>query len=211
MTFWINGARTIVIGRTCRCMICMCLYSLGDYNVRLIESQSLTMTCGVPESRLGISEGLPLLPYGDKFNLHRKLLQQPFSKRGCDKFLDLQAKQRSICLQSLLRSPHEFEQHTKRFVFYFRFSRCWIWLILHDSLHNARLSCVTGVMIRYIAAGIIGVTFGHEVLSDDDYFLKMANNVNDILGGVGVPGTSAIDVFPIRKSSNSGCYVTAFC
>lgn len=122
MTFWINGARTIVIGRTCRCMICMCLYSLGDYNVRLIESQSLTMTCGVPESRLGISEGLPLLPYGDKFNLHRKLLQQPFSKRGCDKFLDLQAKQRSICLQSLLRSPHEFEQHTKRFVFYFRFS-----------------------------------------------------------------------------------------
>ena len=51
-----------------------------------------------------------------------------------------------------------------------------------------------------MAAGIIEVTFGHEVLSDDDYFLKMANNVNDILGGAGVPGTSILDVFPIRES-----------
>ncbi len=65
---------------------------------------------------LGIGEGLPLLPYGDKFNLHRKLLQQPFSKRGCDKFLDIQTKQRGICLQSLLRKPEDFERHTKRFV-----------------------------------------------------------------------------------------------
>ncbi len=57
-------------------------------------------------------------------------------------------------------------------------------------------SCV----YRYIAAGIIEVTFGHEVLSDDDYFLKMANNVNDILGGAGVPGTSVLDVFPVCES-----------
>lgn len=117
MICWTNGVRIILIGLICLFTICTwCLSALSHTRVTIPPLFLFALTVRDRIHRLGIGEGLPMLPYGDKFTLHRKLLAQPFSKRGCDKFLGIQTRQRKLCLQHLLKTPEDFEQHTKRFV-----------------------------------------------------------------------------------------------
>lgn len=42
------------------------------------------------------------------------------------------------------------------------------------------------------------VTYGHQILSDDDEYVKLANISLESVSEVGVPGGTPVDLFPIR-------------
>lgn len=42
------------------------------------------------------------------------------------------------------------------------------------------------------------VTYGHQILSDDDEYLELANTIQESATEVGVPGVTLVDLVPIR-------------
>lgn len=51
---------------------------------------------------------------------------------------------------------------------------------------------------RFSTAIIIRIAFGHQILSDDDPYLKMAETISYALSNSGPPGSTPVDFFPFR-------------
>src|ERR1700722_2752448 len=57
---------------------------------------------------------------------------------------------------------------------------------------------------------IMRVSYGHRVVSDDDEFLRLANDHDDAINNCGPPGSTPVDFFPFCKQLSfyhqcSGC------
>lgn len=44
------------------------------------------------------------------------------------------------------------------------------------------------------------ITYGHQIESDDDEYIKMTENISDAHAEAGDPGSTPVDIFPIRKA-----------
>lgn len=67
-----------------------------------------------PGKRIGWSDMLAFLHYGEQFHKHRKLSQQPFTRKRCLVFRETQVLQSHILLHNLLTAPEGFENHARR-------------------------------------------------------------------------------------------------
>ncbi|KAL4247551.1 cytochrome P450 monooxygenase [Abortiporus biennis] len=52
---------------------------------------------------------------------------------------------------------------------------------------------------RYATSVIMEIAYGHEIVSDDDPYLQIAKEVNNVVTGAGDPGATPPDLFPILK------------
>ena len=52
---------------------------------------------------------------------------------------------------------------------------------------------------RFTTAVIIKIAYGHDIVSDDDYFLQVADEIGYVINNSGAPGNTPIDWIPIRK------------
>lgn len=53
-------------------------------------------------------------------------------------------------------------------------------------------------MHRFSTAIIIRIAFGHQIISDDDLYVKIADDVSYALSNAGSPGGTLVDFFPFR-------------
>lgn len=54
---------------------------------------------------------------------------------------------------------------------------------------------------RFTAAVIMEIAYGHKVVSDDDLYVQLAQEVNDSVAVMG--GAAILDLLPFRESLNS--------
>ncbi|KAF7424559.1 hypothetical protein PC9H_009866 [Pleurotus ostreatus] len=54
-------------------------------------------------------------------------------------------------------------------------------------------------LTRFSTSIIMRVTYGHQILSDDDEYLALANTIQESASEVGVPGGTPVDLFPILQ------------
>ncbi|KAL4253383.1 cytochrome P450 family protein [Abortiporus biennis] len=65
---------------------------------------------------LGLLEGLPLSPYNDEFQKHRKITQQPLSRKGIEVFRGIMINHTETLLKALLDKPEDFQFHLTQYV-----------------------------------------------------------------------------------------------
>ncbi|KAI0933847.1 hypothetical protein AcV5_005883 [Taiwanofungus camphoratus] len=52
---------------------------------------------------------------------------------------------------------------------------------------------------RFGSAIVMKITYGHQIESDDDEYIKMTENISDAHAEAGDPGSTPVDIFPILK------------
>jgi Cytochrome P450 len=85
------------------------LVDLYVYNI------SSTTTTHSHYHRMGWDNVLTHFPYGQRMRKHRRLIHSAFSPAAIPSFVAIQHRNAAIFLGGLLRSPHLFEQHIKRY------------------------------------------------------------------------------------------------
>jgi hypothetical protein len=64
---------------------------------------------------MGLRNNVGLLPWGPKFQRHRKLLQGPFTKRSVEGYRDFQVSESRILVKNLIEKPEEYANLLRRF------------------------------------------------------------------------------------------------
>ncbi|KAJ3574049.1 hypothetical protein NP233_g2020 [Leucocoprinus birnbaumii] len=105
---------------------------------------------------------LTFIGYGKRFQKHRRLLQQYFSKQKVVEYQPIQLREARRLALNLLDNPGKHEDMTRRFS--------------------------TSIIIR--------IAYGHEIKSDDDPYIKIAEDSGYALTHCGPPGGTPIDLFP---------------
>ncbi|KAF5382531.1 hypothetical protein D9615_002807 [Tricholomella constricta] len=57
-----------------------------------------------------------------------------------------------------------------------------------------------GLLSRFSTAIVIRLVSGHQITSDDDYYIRMAEEVGATAANSGPPGSTAVDFFPFLKN-----------
>ncbi len=52
---------------------------------------------------------------------------------------------------------------------------------------------------RFSTAVIIKIAYGHDIVSDDDYFLRLTGDIGYVMHNSGPAGNTPIDWVPLRK------------
>ena len=53
---------------------------------------------------------------------------------------------------------------------------------------------------RLVASALCLAAFGHKVTSQNDYIVEMMKEVDEVSKTIGAPGSSPVDIFPLRSS-----------
>ena len=125
------------------------------------------------------------MPYGDRFRKHRRLMSQVLNSQAIGVYRDFQSNNTKDLLKNLLHEPEKFDQHILRFV-------------LHSIVYAIRLS---GSLVAGSQAytTLVRVTYGLNVVSDDDAIVALFGESLDCIVKEGAPGASILDLFPIRE------------
>ncbi|KAG5651044.1 hypothetical protein H0H81_010078 [Sphagnurus paluster] len=134
---------------------------------------------------MGLHDALVVVGYGDDFRMYRKMLQQYFSKSRSETYRPMQIREARILAQNLVSSPSRRGELLIRFLLFFFFLN-WDKVNETDS--------------RYSAAIIIEIAYGHRILTDNDPYVKIAEDVCHASAHSGPPGGTPVDIFPFRKS-----------
>ncbi|KAF8073651.1 cytochrome P450 [Lyophyllum atratum] len=114
---------------------------------------------------MGWTLALSMLPYGKRFQTHRRMFQQHFKKDVATTYKPLQLREARLLVQHLVKDPEGRENFLNRFS----------------------------------AAIISEIVSGHQVTSDDDPFLKLAEEAGDALVHGGSTGGNLLDFFPFLQ------------
>ncbi|GJE94427.1 cytochrome P450 [Phanerochaete sordida] len=135
---------------------------------------------------IGWTDQLSFLPYGSQFHKQRKLFQQTFSRQGCLAFQPSQLSQTHALLKKILQDSARYQDHVREYV-------------LHESWAKAKR--LTG-FTRFSTAVIMEITYGHKIKSDNDPYVKCAEDTNKVLMGVG-HSASILDLLPALRYTPS--------
>ena len=126
------------------------------------------------------------------FSKKRKFSQQPFTRQSVPKYQAIQEEEASVLLQNLLDEPAEFDRHIHQYV------------AAPHIVHNP--DCFS----RYSTAIFLNILFGRRILSVDDPYMQMAEDITPILRRVFRPSLLDIsrlctsrDCHPHRRTHNS--------
>jgi hypothetical protein len=126
-----------------------------------------------------------VLDYGKDFQLHRRMLQRYFSKDKSLGHRDIQTRESRLVVHNLMASAPERRQEF--------LMRCICDCIPHADVLTRFGTC------RYATAIIIEVVYGHRIVTDNDPYLKIANDaLHYAIPSASVRGGSVVDLFPIR-------------
>jgi hypothetical protein len=63
--------------------------------------------------------------------------------------------------------------------------------------HGRKFLLSVFVVQRYSTALVINIAYGHQILSDDDEYIKIAENSSEAIARAGSAGTTPPDLLPI--------------
>ena len=133
---------------------------------------------------MGWDSSLPQLPYGPRFRKHRRLILDHFN-RGVNSFQPTQRDEALILLRDLLETPDAFLQHIRR------------WSDLHIPY---KFKFTFDLTKRFAAGTIMKITYGHTVRSNDELYVRLAEEAGMDTVTIGSPGSVLVDFFPARMS-----------
>jgi hypothetical protein len=122
--------------------------------------------------------------YDKRFQKHRKLFHSVFSKAQNYTFEGAQTKAAQVLVKELIeaQTPESYDWLVRRSV-------------VHPSTKELLLRCA--VIQRYATTLVMKIAYGHQILSDDDEYIKIADIFASAIAGSGSPGTTPPDVMPI--------------
>jgi cytochrome P450 len=111
---------------------------------------------------MGWGKTLTFLPFGKRWQMHRKLLQTSFSNTNVRQWHSLQTKEARRTIRNILKKPETWETSLRRLA----------------------------------VAIVLQVSYGTQVLKDDDPYIQIANDAMYATGNGGVPANSIVDLVP---------------
>ncbi|KAJ7484173.1 cytochrome P450 [Mycena latifolia] len=123
------------------------------------------------------STTLSLMRYGKRFTLHRQLHQSYLSRHNCLEFRDMQTQEAHSLVENLLVAPY----------------------IGVQQVYQQRTSA-----LRRFSTGVISqIVAGHRICTDDDPYMQTTQALRESLGRAGIPGVTALDLFPFHMFSGT--------
>ncbi|KAH7248763.1 cytochrome P450 [Fusarium redolens] len=114
---------------------------------------------------MGWGKTLTFLPFGKRWQMHRKLLQTSFSNTNVRQWHSLQTKEARRTIRNILKKPETWETSLRRLA----------------------------------VAIVLQVSYGTQVLKDDDPYIQIANDAMYATGNGGVPANSIVDLVPFVR------------
>ncbi|OJA12627.1 hypothetical protein AZE42_04474 [Rhizopogon vesiculosus] len=132
----------------------------------------------------GCENMVAFTPYGDRARRQRKLMQKAFGSGVISRYHGLMEMESRPFLSRLISSPARFQEHLRRSV-----------------LFKYRIDDLSYLISRYIGGFTLLVVYGHQVKSNDDPFLDLAEECLDILSNriASGGGIWPVDIFPALK------------
>lgn len=127
---------------------------------------------------MGDTKGLVFMSYGKDFQFHRRMCQQHFSKNECLSCRPIQSREARVLVKNLISNPEP---------------RCEQ-LPVTKFPPMLRFSLYLSTWYRFSTAVIMRITYRHQVMSNADPFLEMAQAVCYVSG---TPGSTPVDFFPV--------------
>ncbi|KAF9459489.1 cytochrome P450 [Collybia nuda] len=112
---------------------------------------------------MGWDSGLFIMPYGRRFQRHRRMMQRYLAPNKCLEYQPIQNREARVLLQGLLK----------------------------DGEKNS-----DNIIRRFSTAVVMRLTYGHQITSDDDLYVKIADDVGYALSNGGSPGGTLLEYFP---------------
>ncbi|CVK99546.1 related to cytochrome p450 [Fusarium mangiferae] len=114
---------------------------------------------------MGWGKTLTFLPFGERWQMHRKLLQTSFSNTNVRQWHSLQITEARRTIRNILKKPETWETSLRRLA----------------------------------VAIVLQVSYGTQVLEDDDPYIQIANDAMHATGNGGVPANSIVDLVPFVR------------
>ncbi|RBQ72950.1 hypothetical protein FVER14953_06100 [Fusarium verticillioides] len=114
---------------------------------------------------MGWGKTLTFLPFGQRWQMHRKFLQTSFSNTNVRRWHTLQITEARRTIQNILKKPETWETSLRRLA----------------------------------VAIVLQVSYGTQVLEDDDPYIQIANDAMYATGNGGVPANSIVDLVPFVR------------
>ncbi|KAF5666217.1 cytochrome p450 [Fusarium heterosporum] len=114
---------------------------------------------------MGWGKTVTFLPFGNRWQMHRKRLQTSFSNTNVRQWHSLQTIEARRTVRNLIKNPKSWETSLRRFA----------------------------------VAVILQVSYGTEVLEDDDPYIQLVNDAMYATGNGGVPANSLVDLVPSAR------------
>ncbi|SCV56258.1 related to cytochrome p450 [Fusarium fujikuroi] len=114
---------------------------------------------------MGWGKTLTFLPFGERWQMHRKLLQTSFSNTNVRQWHSLQITEARRTIRNILKKPETWETSLRRLA----------------------------------VAIVLQVSYGTQVLEDDDPYIQIANDAMYATGNGGVPANSIVDLVPFVR------------
>ncbi|KAF5714941.1 cytochrome p450 [Fusarium mundagurra] len=114
---------------------------------------------------MGWGKTLTFLPFGEHWQMHRKLLQTSFSNTNVRRWHTLQITEARRTIRNILKKPETWETSLRRLA----------------------------------VAIVLQVSYGTQVLEDDDPYIQIANDAMYATGNGGVPANSIVDLVPFVR------------
>ncbi|KAG4252722.1 hypothetical protein FPRO04_02505 [Fusarium proliferatum] len=111
---------------------------------------------------MGWGKTLTFLPFGERWQMHRKLLQTSFSNTNVRQWHSLQITEARRTIRNIIKKPETWETSLRRLA----------------------------------VAIVLQVSYGTQVLEDDDPYIQIANDAMYATGNGGVPANSIVDLVP---------------
>ncbi|KAH7238285.1 cytochrome P450 [Fusarium tricinctum] len=114
---------------------------------------------------MGWGKTVTFLPFGKRWQMHRKRLQTSFSNTNVRQWHGLQTAEARKTVENMIKKPDTWETSLRRFA----------------------------------VAVVLQVSYGTEVLEDDDPYIQIVNDAMYATGNGGVPANSIVDLVPLVR------------
>lgn len=137
-------------------------------------------------------------PYGDQSRRQRRLMQAALGSSSIKHYHPLLELETKPFLRGLLEDPSKFQDHLRRYVFFF-------FLNFLPSVYVS-VPSDSGHVVRYAGGLTLLVMYGHHVQSTDDAFLTLADECLSLLANriAANGGIWPVDIIPSCMSSLTG-------
>ena len=132
---------------------------------------------------LGWEANITTMPYGARFRMHRRAMQDYFSPARITDYQTLHRQEACSFLLKLLNTPHDIRYLTRRYVPF------------AASMQHIVSSCN-----RFITGVVMKLTYGHTVKSADDPYARLSEQALTATVRAGNFASMLVDFFPICKS-----------
>jgi hypothetical protein len=128
---------------------------------------------------------MTMIRYGKQFQKHRRLLHDFLNKDISVSYRPVQIRETGVLLQNLLSDDTKRDASLRRYCIFVEYILQWF----ISAASNA----------RFVTTVIVHVVCGHQITSDEDPYLKIAENTSKALTVTGSPGGTIIELLPFRE------------